>query len=142
MVAVNASWGLGLAVVGGEVTPDDFLVSKVTGEVVRAHVHPKEVEYVPDPGGRGAIRRDVPAERREERCLSDDALRELVAVGRRVERHFGGDQDVEWAIARHSGEVLVVQARPVTAVSAPPKPAPAADAVSMVLATFGARSGG
>ena len=36
MVAVNASWGLGLAVVGGEVTPDDYLVSKVTREVVRA----------------------------------------------------------------------------------------------------------
>ena len=36
MVALNASWGLGIGVVGGEVTPDDYLVSKVTGEVVRA----------------------------------------------------------------------------------------------------------
>ena len=35
MVALNASWGLGIAVVGGEMTPDDYLVSKVTGEVVR-----------------------------------------------------------------------------------------------------------
>ena len=34
MVAVNASWGLGIGVVGGELTPDDFLVSKITGEVV------------------------------------------------------------------------------------------------------------
>ena len=42
MVAVNASWGLGLAVVGGEVTPDDYLVSKVTREVVREHVHAKD----------------------------------------------------------------------------------------------------
>ena len=60
MVAINASWGLGLAVVGGEVTPDDYLVSKVTGEVVREHVHAKEVEYVPDPTGAGAVRADVP----------------------------------------------------------------------------------
>ena len=44
MVAVNASWGLGLAVVGGEVTPDDYLVSKVTREVVREHVHAKHIE--------------------------------------------------------------------------------------------------
>ena len=55
MVAVTASWGLGLAVVGGEVTPDDFLVSKVTGEVVRERVHVKDVEYVPDAAGRGAV---------------------------------------------------------------------------------------
>ena len=59
MVAVNASWGLGLAVVGGEVTPDDYLVSKVTREVVRAKVNDKHHEYVPDPNGRGAILRDV-----------------------------------------------------------------------------------
>src|SRR4029077_6429735 len=38
MVAVNASWGLGIAVVGGEATPDDYLVSKVTGEIVRRTV--------------------------------------------------------------------------------------------------------
>ena len=64
MVAVNASWGLGLAVVGGEVTPDDYLVSKVTREVVREHVHAKDIEYVPDAGGRGAVRVEVPEERR------------------------------------------------------------------------------
>ena len=43
VVAINASWGLGLAVVGGEVTPDDFLVSKVTGEVLRGQVSHKDV---------------------------------------------------------------------------------------------------
>ncbi len=58
MVAVNASWGLGLAVVGGEVTPDDYLVSKVTGEVVRREISAKHVEYVPDADGQrdGACR--------------------------------------------------------------------------------------
>ena len=65
MIAVNASWGLGLAVVGGEVTPDDYLVSKVTREVVREHIHAKDVQYVPDPAGRGAVREDVPEARRE-----------------------------------------------------------------------------
>ncbi len=69
MVAVNASWGLGLAVVGGEVTPDDYLVSKVTREVVREHIHAKDVEYLPDPGGNGAVRVGVPEERREVPCL-------------------------------------------------------------------------
>ena len=65
MVAIDASWGLGIAVVGGETTPDDFLVSKVTGEVVRRTVNAKEIEYVPDAAGRGTVRVEVPAERRE-----------------------------------------------------------------------------
>ena len=60
MVAVNASWGLGIAVVGGELTPDDYLVSKVTGEVVRRTVSEKGIEYVPDAGGRGTVRLEVP----------------------------------------------------------------------------------
>src|SRR4029453_8067100 len=88
MVAINASWGLGLAVVGGEVTPDDYLVSKVTREVVREHVHPKAVEYVPDAEGRGAVRVDVPAERCELACLDPPALEALVEGGRRRGRHF------------------------------------------------------
>ena len=63
MVAVNASWGLGLAVVGGEVTPDDYLVSKITGEVVRQTINDKAIEYVP--GSDGPRRVDVADERRD-----------------------------------------------------------------------------
>src|SRR5437764_2910421 len=72
MVAVNASWGLGIAVVGGEATPDDYLVSKVTGEIVRRTVSSKRVEYVPDTGGRGTVRREVPPGRCEEPCLTEE----------------------------------------------------------------------
>src|SRR5947209_344056 len=117
MVAINASWGLGLAVVGGEVTPDDYLVSKVTREVVREHVHGKDVQYVPDPSGNGAVRIEVPPDRRDVRCLDGPALERLVDVARRVERYFGSHQDIEWALARgEEPELFVVQTRPVTAV--------------------------
>ncbi len=142
MVAINASWGLGLAVVGGEVTPDDYLVSKVTGEVVRVEVHDKQLEYRPDPGGDGAVRVDVPAERREQRCLDDDALGALVDVGKRVERHFGSRQDIEWAIARGRGApagLFVVQSRPVTGVAGNrPSAPPPKSAIAAVMSTFGA----
>ena len=70
MVAINAAWGLGLAVVGGEVTPDDLLVSKVTGEVVRETIADKHVEYVPAAGGHGTERVAVDDERRRQRCLT------------------------------------------------------------------------
>jgi len=141
MVAVNASWGLGLAVVGGEVTPDDYLVSKVTREVVREHVHPKEIEYVPDPGGRGAVRVEVPEERRSAPCLDAAMLESLVDVGRRVESYFGSPQDVEWAVARGlelPESLFVVQARPVTAL-ARHAATPASSAIDLVMSAFGAR---
>jgi pyruvate,water dikinase len=141
MVAINASWGLGLAVVGGEVTPDDFLVSKVTGEVVREHVHPKDVEYVPDSGGRGAVRVEVPEERRSAPCLDGDALAALVDLGRRIERYFGSHQDVEWAIAR-GGELPtslhVLQSRPVTATPRREERTRSGSAISLVMGMFGA----
>jgi pyruvate,water dikinase len=141
MVAVNASWGLGLAVVGGEVTPDDYLVSKVTGEIVRERIHVKDVEYVPDAGGRGAVRAVVPEERSEIACLDGAALRALVEVGRRVERSFASHQDVEWAIARGRGlpeALFVLQSRPVTGLperSAAPEPV---SAMARVMGMFGA----
>jgi pyruvate,water dikinase len=139
MVAINASWGLGLAVVGGEVTPDDYLVSKVTREVVREHVHAKDVQYVPDPAGSGAVRVAVPEERRQERCLEPTALERLVDVARRVERHFGCHQDIEWALARDSdGELFVVQTRPVTAVAKKTDKPKAESALSLIMSTFGA----
>jgi pyruvate,water dikinase len=143
MVALNASWGLGIAVVSGELTPDDFLVSKITGEVVRQTVSSKPVEYVPDAAGRGAVRVDVAGERRDEPCLGEPQLAALVEVARRVERHFGSHQDIEWALAR--GQPLpdalqVLQARPVTTL---PERAPklSGSALSHVLGTFGVSPG-
>jgi pyruvate, water dikinase len=139
IVAINASWGLGLAVVGGEVTPDDYLVSKVTGEMVREHVHDKQVQYVPDAGGSGAVRVSVPAERRDAPCLDQPAVERLVEVGKRVDRYFGSRQDIEWAIARgEDHDLFVVQTRPVTAVPKKAEQPKAQSAMSLIMSTFGA----
>jgi len=140
MVAVNASWGLGIAVVGGELTPDDYLVSKVTGEVVRRTVSEKGIEYVPDAGGRGTVRQEVPGERRGQPSLGDAELAALVDVARRIEEHYGSHQDVEWAIARGMAlpeSLIVLQSRPVTTL---PERAPTSStsAISLVMGTFGA----
>jgi pyruvate,water dikinase len=137
MVAINASWGLGVAVVGGEVTPDDYLVSKITGEVVRSQVGSKAFEYRPDPSGTGTARVDVPAERRSVSCLDADAIAELIDLARAIERHFGSPQDVEWAIAADG--LYVLQSRPVTAVPERKPAAEPASALSLVMKRFGAR---
>jgi pyruvate,water dikinase len=131
-VAVNASWGLGVAVVGGEVTPDEYRVSKVTGEVLQRTIGPKLIEYVA-----GGERTDVPPERQDVACLDDERLAELVELARQVERHFGAHQDVEWAIDRE-GQLHVLQSRPVTTTA--PKAAAPASAMKLIMKTFGAGS--
>jgi phosphoenolpyruvate synthase/pyruvate phosphate dikinase len=133
-VVVNASWGLGLAVVGGEVTPDEYRVSKVTREVLHRAVGDKAVEYAA-----GTTASEVDAGRREAECLSEERLGELVELGRRVERVFGGHQDIEWAIPRDDAGVLVLQSRPVTGRAARAEPR-RRSALSLVMDTFGAKA--
>jgi pyruvate,water dikinase len=146
VVAINASWGLGLGVVGGEVTPDDFLISKVSHEILRRTIADKQVEYVPDPGGRGTHRVAVEEPRRTAACLDEEGLRALVQTARAVERHFGSRQDIEWAIARTGSlpeNLFVLQSRPVTATARAGSEAVAdrtgLDAMSLVLGTFGVK---
>jgi pyruvate,water dikinase len=134
MVAINASWGLGLAVVGGEVTPDDYLVSKVTGEVVKQTINDKAVEYIPAEDGTQRV--DVDEARRTEPCLDEDAINTLVDIAKRVEKHFGTPQDIEWAFD-HTGELFVLQSRPVTGLARKEAPAPTS-AMSMIFNKFGA----
>jgi pyruvate,water dikinase len=119
-------------VVGGEVTPDEYRVSKVTGEVLHSSTGAKEIEY-----GAGGVRAEVPAERRERLCLDEAELAELVELAGRIQRHFGSHQDVEWAIDR-AGTLHVLQSRPVTAT--PKAAAPARSALDLVMGTFGART--
>ncbi len=143
-IAINASWGLGEAVVAGEVTPDEYRLSKVTGEVLHQRVGSKLIEYVPAADGGGTVRRDVAPERRDRPCLADDELSALAEVAGRVEGHFGSHQDIEWAIARGASppdSLFVLQSRPVTAMpERERKPLPAS-ALSLVMQTFGAERG-
>jgi phosphoenolpyruvate synthase/pyruvate phosphate dikinase len=117
VIAIDASWGLGSAVVSGEVTPDSFVVNKVTGEIVRRTVSPKTRWHQPDPGGHGVLATDVPAQLRDVPALSDEEIAELVTIGRKVEAHYGCPQDIEWAVSRSAPpgrNVLLLQSRPET----------------------------
>jgi pyruvate,water dikinase len=113
-IAIDASYGLGVTVVGGEVTPDSYLWSKVTGGLVRTRVGTKALECVPDADGGGTRLREVPEELRGRPCLEPDEVGRLAELGRGVERHYGRPQDVEWAIDRASAEIFLLQARPET----------------------------
>ncbi|GAA1262577.1 hypothetical protein GCM10009609_26950 [Pseudonocardia aurantiaca] len=117
VIALDASWGLGSAVVGGDVTPDSFVVNKVTGEIVRRTVATKTCWHQPDPSGHGIVEAEVPTQLRDVPSVDDEEIAELVAIARRVEAHYGCPQDIEWAVSRTAprGEnVFLLQSRPET----------------------------
>lgn len=110
-VAIDASWGLGEAVVSGSVTPDNFLVDKVLGQITRRTISPKTVEHVLGEADR-VVEVEVPADRRDTPCLSDEEVLAVAALARRAEKHYGCPQDVEWALA--GDQVVLLQSRPET----------------------------
>jgi pyruvate,water dikinase len=115
-IAIDASWGLGEAVVGGAVTPDNFMVDKVIFEIVKRTVSPKNVEYRLNAGNRVELL-PVEPERRTVACLTDDEVKGVARMARRAELHYGYPQDIEWAIDRHlpDGEnIILLQSRPET----------------------------
>lgn len=115
-VAIDASWGLGEAVVSGEVTPDNFLVDKVLREVISREISDKAVEYRLNGDG-SVVKADVDADRRSAPSVTDTDLVAIAILARRAEQHYGCPQDVEWAVDRHlpDGEnVVMLQSRPET----------------------------
>jgi len=144
VIAIEGCWGLGSALVGGDVTPDSFVVSKVTGEVVRRRVAVKLRLHRAGPGGAGSVADDVPGPLREQACLGDAELAALARLGRRVEDHYGAPQDIEWAITEGAtpGEstIVLLQSRPETVWArraAPPLATPRPRAVDHVFEQFG-----
>jgi pyruvate, water dikinase len=141
VITIEAAWGLGSAVVGGEVTPDRWVVAKITGEISIREISDKAIEHVPAPlGGIDAV--PVAEERRRVASLSDEELQALRTVARKVERHYGRPQDIEWAVDRSSGAILLLQSRPET-VWSQKESAPVARAadnpIAHVMSIFGGR---
>ncbi len=141
VMTIEGAWGLGSAVVGGEVTPDRWVVGKITGDVSVREVSEKLIQHVPAPGG-GTRTDPVPEDRRRAPCLSDEELQALRTVGRQVERHYGRPQDIEWAVERDTNQILLLQSRPETvwsAKEAAPVARPAADPLAHVMSIFGGK---
>lgn len=128
-IVIDASWGLGEAVVSGEVTPDHFVVEKVLMQVQTRRLSDKAIEVVADPAARRTVHREVEAARRQAPCLTDAQAIEVAQLARRLEKALGAPQDVEWAIDR-DGALMALQSRPET-VWSQKKPAPQAFATGI-----------
>ena len=141
VVTIEGAWGLGSAVVGGEVTPDRWVLGKITGEISVRDISDKAIQHIAAPVA-GVATVAVATELRRVPCLSDAELEALRTIARKVERHYGRPQDIEWAIDRESGEILLLQSRPETVWSAreaAPAARPADNPLSHVMSIFGGR---
>jgi pyruvate, water dikinase len=122
VITIEGAWGLGSAVVSGEVTPDRWVVGKITGEISVRDISDKHARQVPAPhGGIHEVANEEAIARQP--CLTDEQLMALREVGRKIERHYGKPQDIEWALDE-AGELFLLQSRPETVWSAKDAAAP------------------
>ncbi|TDA69631.1 MAG: phenylphosphate synthase subunit beta [Clostridia bacterium] len=117
-IVIEANWGLGESVVSGRLSPDFYVVDKQTLNIVEKRVSDKTYEYLLDPATGATDFFEVPQERRNIPCLTDEELVELAKLGLFVEKHYGKPQDTEWTISKDlpfPQNIFMVQSRPVTA---------------------------
>jgi pyruvate,water dikinase len=141
VMTIEGSWGLGSAVVGGEVTPDRWVVGKITGEISVRELSTKLIRHTAAADG-GIETVPVREDQQRTACMSDDEIQQLRTIGRKVERHYGRSQDIEWAVERGSEKILLLQSRPETVWSAKesaPVGRAAVDPALQVLSIFGGR---
>ncbi|MEV6347181.1 PEP/pyruvate-binding domain-containing protein [Actinoplanes sp. NPDC051851] len=124
-IVIESSWGLGEAVVSGQVDPDRFFVSPAADRVERTEIGSKAQTVTSTATGTELVGTDP--DQRSSASLGTEQVIELARLGLSVARHFGAPQDVEWAV--HDGQLSILQARPLTRDLAP---APAADWTSPV----------
>ncbi|MGB9740473.1 MAG: phosphoenolpyruvate synthase [Candidatus Bathyarchaeia archaeon] len=116
-IVIEGNYGLGEAVVSGAVTPDDFVVDKKTLKIIEKRIAKKAVQYIRDPKTGKTIHAEVPPEKQEQPCISDEEILKLAELAKRIEQHYGKAQDIEWAIdgdIPFPQNVFIVQSRPET----------------------------
>ena len=110
-VLVEATWGLGESIVGGEVSPDSYRVSK-SGEILDVQVSNKTKARILDYASGTTMEVETPPDKATARVLTDGEVQSLAKYAVILEKHYGRPQDIEFAIER--GEISIVQTRAVT----------------------------
>lgn len=145
-IVIEGNWGLGSSVVSGEVTPDHFMMDKVTMQLEARRISRKEIMDVVDAATDRVLRMATPPARATESCLRDEELLELTQVAKTIERLCGCPQDIEWAIDKGSSGthcLYILQSRPETRWSqrpaAPPVTTPPLGYLGAMVASLSGR---
>ncbi|MCL4775415.1 MAG: phosphoenolpyruvate synthase, partial [Burkholderiaceae bacterium] len=133
VIVIDSNFGFGESVVSGEVTPDHFVVNKITLDIIDRTVSCKEICYTVDTKSQTSRAVEVPFERQRVQSLIDDEITELAWMGKQIEKHYGRPMDIEWALDKDlpaGGNIFILQARPETVWSSRSQPAVTATASS------------
>jgi pyruvate,water dikinase len=121
VIVIDSNFGFGESVVSGEVTPDHFVVNKVTLDIIERVISQKQICYTVDARTQTSQAVEVPFERQKVQSLIDDEITELAWMGKQIEKHYGQPMDIEWAVDKdlpEGGNIFILQARPETVWSA------------------------
>lgn len=115
---INASYGLGEAVVSGIVTPDEYIIDKKTKKVIEKNISEKEYMVIKNENGVGTRTVNVKDVLGEDaikaEALSSEELDTLIERGLKVEKLYGSVQDTEWGFDTDTKEFYFLQSRPIT----------------------------
>ena len=117
VIVIDSNFGFGESVVSGEVTPDHFVVNKITLDIIDRTISQKQICYTVDPKTQTSQAIEVPFERQRVQSLIDDEITELAWMGKQIEKHYGRPMDIEWAVDKDlpaGGNIFILQARPET----------------------------
>lgn len=112
VAVIEASWGLGEAVVSGSVTPDNYIVEKSNNEIISKIVSEKNTMFCKDPEKGETIQQDVPSDLKNKQVLSEEEIIKLTNMGKRIQSHYQSPQDTEWGIV--GDDLFMLQSRPIT----------------------------
>ena len=110
MIEINAAWGLGEAVVGGQVTPDTITVDRASGVIMRTLINTKTIMTAMNSSGTASV--PVPRQLQEAPAVPEQQARQLADLAITVEDLFKDPMDIEWC--RRGDQLFILQARPIT----------------------------
>ncbi|MBA2937512.1 phosphoenolpyruvate synthase [Paenibacillus sp. CGMCC 1.16610] len=110
-VSIDASFGLGEALVSGLVSADLYQVR--SGKLLTKTVSRKKLAIFALSEG-GTVTKELPEAEQAMQALEDSQILELAAIGEKIKRYYGSEQDIEWCFAQ--GNFYIVQSRPITSL--------------------------
>lgn len=115
-IVIEAVLGLGEMIVSGDVTPDHYMVAKEGLQILVKEIKKQEWQLVRSQSSENINVKVIltPAEQARQK-ITDDDIRFLSRIGKRLEEHYGHPQDIEWA--KEGSVIYIVQTRPVTTMS-------------------------
>jgi len=116
-IIIEAVYGLGEAIVSGEVTPDLYILDKKTTSIVSKKLARQERQLVRNPAAAGEeanIWEEIPPAEQTRQKVTDEEIIKIATLGKKLEDWYKFPQDIEWA--KEDSEIYIVQTRPVTTI--------------------------